>query len=696
MRIILSSIFLAIFFSTSLPAQDYGKIDSLSSLLRHTDTIAQASLLNQIGWEYRLSYPDSTLYYCRRVLRLQADKFEETKAMNFIGIAYMYKGNYAEAFRYHREALDYTRQIGDSVQAAHAYNNLGRLFFTQGDMIKAYDYFIEALKIFEQIGDVKGIGYCYQSLMRLYKLQNNNDKALEMLYKTLEIRQQAGDTHGQISTLKELSDFFEEQNDFEKAHQYLMEASTIGDSINDNISIAEIDLALAELHLHMKDYEVALDFNRKALIAAGVSNNKNMLSSIYLNLAQNYFARRAYDHAKIYLNKVIEFAENTGNLKNKQESFYYLSKIYEDRQDFGNALFYHQQYVQAKDSLYNTDVALTIERLENRLAIEKKEKEYELLKAAEAKNQVLIKQQKIKNITKTIVLILVILLLLVLFISYRRIRLKNTLLLAQKEQIIQQNREIIKQNLKIQEQNDDLLKRNEELAALNQEKNTLMGIVAHDLKAPFNRISGLSELLLMGIQPPAEQDKYTRLIKEASEDGIQLIRDLLDANAFEHFTTLHFSEVEVQPFLQNMAQSYQSQAASKSIQIHLSVQDGLCLYTEALYLTRILDNLISNAIKYSPSNANVFIQAIAATDHQVKISVKDEGPGFSEEDKKYLYQKFKKLSARPTQGESSHGLGLAIVKTLVTRLEARIDLISQSRKGSEFVITFPAYKKEMV
>lgn len=696
MRIILSSIFLALFFSTSLLAQDYGKIDSLSSLLRQTDTIVQANILNQIGWEYRLSYPDSTLYYCRRVLLLNSDKFEETKAMNFIGIAYMYKGNYAEAFRYHREALDYTQQIGDSVQAAHAYNNLGRLFFTQGDMIKAYDYFIEALKIFEQIGDATGIGYCYQSLMKLYKLQNNKAKALEMLQKTLAIRQQAGDAHGQISTLKELSLFFEEDNNFEKAHQYLFEARAIGDSINDKISTAEIDLALAELHLHQKDYKAAMDFNRKALIAAGVSNNKSILSSIYLNLAQNYFARHAYDNARIYLRKVIEFSEKTGNLKNKQESFYYLSKIYENKEDFKRALFYHQQYLLAKDSLYNTDVALTIERLENRLAIEEKEKEYELLKAAEARNQALIKQERIKNVTKSIIIILVLILLLVLFTFYQRIRLKNKLLLAQKDQIINQNREIIKQNLKIQEQNEDLLRHNEKLAELDKEKTTLMGIVAHDLKAPFNRISGLYELLLLGVQDPAEQDKYTQLIKEASEDGIELIRDLLDANAFEHFNKLNFSEVELNSFLQDLAQNYQLQAASKSIQMHLSVQDGLCLHTEALYLTRILDNLISNAIKYSQPNANVFIQAYTAVDHQVKIAVKDEGPGFSEEDKKYLYQKFRKLSARPTKGESSHGLGLAIVKTLVTRLEANIELISEPKQGSEFVITFPAYKKEMV
>jgi signal transduction histidine kinase len=73
----------------------------------------------------------------------------------------------------------------------------------------------------------------------------------------------------------------------------------------------------------------------------------------------------------------------------------------------------------------------------------------------------------------------------------------------------------------------------------------------------------------------------------------------------------------------------------------------------------------------------------------VTIAVKDQGPGFSEKDKSYLFQKFKKLSARPTAGESSNGLGLAIVKTLVDRLKGSISLVSEQGKGSQFIVNLP-------
>lgn len=74
------------------------------------------------------------------------------------------------------------------------------------------------------------------------------------------------------------------------------------------------------------------------------------------------------------------------------------------------------------------------------------------------------------------------------------------------------------------------------------------------------------------------------------------------------------------------------------------------------------------------------------------LSVKDQGLGFSDSDKKFLFQKFKKLSARPTGGESSNGLGLAIVKTLVGRLNGTVELISAVGKGSEFIVKIPCVK----
>ena len=101
-----------------------------------------------------------------------------------------------------------------------------------------------------------------------------------------------------------------------------------------------------------------------------------------------------------------------------------------------------------------------------------------------------------------------------------------------------------------------------------------------------------------------------------------------------------------------------------------------------------MDNLLSNAIKFSERDTTIDVAAWKA-DNNLWISVKDQGPGFSERDKRNLYQKFRKLSARPTAGETSNGLGLAIVKILVDRMKGEILLKTEAGKGSEFTIVIP-------
>lgn len=108
-------------------------------------------------------------------------------------------------------------------------------------------------------------------------------------------------------------------------------------------------------------------------------------------------------------------------------------------------------------------------------------------------------------------------------------------------------------------------------------------------------------------------------------------------------------------------------------------------------MNRIIDNLVSNAIKFSPRNSQVSVVGKKEGD-AIIISVKDNGPGFLESDRTFLFQKFKRLSAQPTGGESSNGLGLAIVKTLIDRLGGEIALSSEPGNGAEFIVRIPEKK----
>ena len=220
-------------------AQNLNKIDSLKHLLEDAKIHERVNLYNQIGWEYRMSYPDSTLYYCDQAMVMGEQNFLQegiAQSLNFKGIASMYKGNYAEAFQYHKEALEYATNAGNSTQVAHTLNNLGRIYFTQGDLVKSYDYFFTALDIFKSIDDKKGMGYCYQSLLRLYEMQNDTGKALEMATKALDIRQSLQDERGQISSYQEVAKLDARKEAYDTAYAYFDRARAISERIDDKIS----------------------------------------------------------------------------------------------------------------------------------------------------------------------------------------------------------------------------------------------------------------------------------------------------------------------------------------------------------------------------------------------------------------------------------------------------------------------------
>jgi signal transduction histidine kinase len=135
----------------------------------------------------------------------------------------------------------------------------------------------------------------------------------------------------------------------------------------------------------------------------------------------------------------------------------------------------------------------------------------------------------------------------------------------------------------------------------------------------------------------------------------------------------------------------QPQAAAKKQRIHAATDEGCIVEGDEDWLRQVLENLLGNAIKYSPERRSIWL-AVRKDGGHVRLEVKDEGPGLSDEDKGRLFGRFQRLSARPTGGESSTGLGLSIVKQLVERHGGRVFAESEGRgRGTTFVAELPAF-----
>jgi len=239
---------------------------------------------------------------------------------------------------------------------------------------------------------------------------------------------------------------------------------------------------------------------------------------------------------------------------------------------------------------------------------------------------------------------------------------------------------------------DELLQNNQRIKyridELEMEIRQLTGIVSHDLKVPFNRIFALIHLIQRSsdnLQP--EQQVYLSKIHIVIADGLGLIRNLADKQKLEgKGIDLTFEPVNLSTVLGLLTRNYKGISEIKNIHLHLQMQPDLMVHTDKHYLYRILENVLSNAIKFSPENKNVFVNTIENESHII-VEVRDEGPGMSEEDQRRLYRTFQPLTTRPTGGETSTGIGLAVAKAIADKLEAGLYCVSELERGTTFTLT---------
>ncbi|MDW7694014.1 sensor histidine kinase [Flammeovirgaceae bacterium SG7u.111] len=256
------------------------------------------------------------------------------------------------------------------------------------------------------------------------------------------------------------------------------------------------------------------------------------------------------------------------------------------------------------------------------------------------------------------------------------------------EELERQNEEITMQRDLVGLQKEEIEKNNKKLIALNEEKNHLIGIVAHDLRNPLSSALSMAELLRSDSENfDEDQVQSLGLISRSLERINKMVGKILDLKAIEaDHLNIHLEQTDVQDVLRQAVESYREKAKAKRINLSLETLE-CCTELDRSYLMQIVENLISNAVKFSSSNSNIWVKMSSAT-KSLRIEVKDEGPGLSPEDKKKLFGKFQRLSAEPTGGETSTGLGLSIVKKYVEAMNGEIWCESELGKGAKFVVLF--------
>lgn len=257
---------------------------------------------------------------------------------------------------------------------------------------------------------------------------------------------------------------------------------------------------------------------------------------------------------------------------------------------------------------------------------------------------------------------------------------------------IQNHLTIRKLTLEKEENNRILNEKNEALRKANEYKVKLLGVATHDLKGPISAINGIAHFLsdgTLGKLTPEQKEAVGQIISACG--GMHaLAEDLLNiSNVERNHIVLDKKEHNIAKVIEEITQLCVFSAAQKGITMRFEsadVNDTIAL--DEMQVKRVLQNFISNAIKFSSSGTEITVRLQREYDHVV-VRVEDEGPGVPAEEQSKLFTEYGQTSVKPTGDEVSTGLGLNICRKLVEAHGGSIGMENLEPKGACFFFTLP-------
>lgn len=576
-------------------------------------------------------YPDKTdsIHYYANYIRDESQRlgfrYGETYAYRLRGTYYRFNDNFDSAIVYFQLFLQHAIKHNNKMAEWLANIDVAETYMHIGQYQYAKSLYIKTLALTPGINpSAYDYAHLYNAMAASYQYLGILDTA-EHYYRAAMLKDlEVNDSTRRAERQSNLSEVLMERGMVEEAEKNLLESF----SFNQRHNITD-----------------ALWFNYNNL------GKLNLIKNEYA-LSERYF-KQAYDQAA-----------NTSTKFKIVDALEGISSMHRKKGDFRKALEYKLQADSIAWIIAAEKRIKHFSELEERHKTSKKEKEnYRLLQDLETE---VIQKHNLS-------LIIVALTLVVIGITvalYSNMKKKNLLAL----------------------QNNIISKQKEKLQELNTEKNDLISYVSHDLGTPLVNIGLCAQSLeqkMLTARVETKQLDLIKNIKDSADYGYDLIQYILNIEAVESgFQKLEITSVALRPLIEEVVSHFAETARTKQINLIVDTSSATNnLMTDKKHLQRILENLLSNAFKFSPPGKTVWIKT-QQQNNNTDIYIKDEGPGISSEERKKLFTRYSRLSSKPTGDEKSMGLGLYIVKRLADELKAQVQLQSTPGVGTSFSIHF--------
>ncbi len=220
-------------------------------------------------------------------------------------------------------------------------------------------------------------------------------------------------------------------------------------------------------------------------------------------------------------------------------------------------------------------------------------------------------------------------------------------------------------------------------------------IAGHDLRNPLTQILATMDVVtaLVPVGAPMTRDAFQLLkaVSDAARRMGRIVDDFLDLHVLQDVSlSLELLPIEMGALLREAVQRHRPRATEKGIAVDVEVGCAGSMLADPNRMEQVIDNLVGNAIKFSPAGSMVSVRCGARGDGWARVQVSDQGPGLSEDDLRRVFERYARLSARPTAGEDSTGLGLSIAHEIVLRHGGKIGVANnEPGPGATFWLEVP-------
>lgn len=630
-----------IFFWGPCIAASDARIDSLKVLLlqQQAEDSTHWQILHDLSRAYAIVSPDSAIIFGQLAIGL-ADQLGRDemlfKSYNILGVGYIRKNVEDQAFQYFLKALELSKSHNGKAWKkfqAQALINVAGVFWTQNDMEKALPYAHEARNLLETLDEPRVLADNYQGLGLMYENNAQLDSAIFYLAKALDIYIQLEEVTQQGRVISLMGDIYFKQKHYEKALFYQQRALDIAEKKSDVLSIITTQLDIAKIEIELEKYNEARNKLHHILSLTQSESLESHRASAYGLLSKSFFQQNQFDSAYHYL-----FTQH-----------------------------------ELEKELITAEKSKQINELNAVYQTQEKELENQLLRQ---------KNQAIQTRNRYVSLGFLLLMLGIVAIGYSAHK------LMKKNEIIAHRNEEVNKLL------EELTDANKHLSNLMDEKSQLIGLITHDIQTPLSVIKFTIASLMLEIKnQPVQSD--LQAIEFASQQIGYLINRISDLQKSDNVDfTVNIKSTKVQEVIEESSEPYIQWAKKKNIKVDIKNSDQpIEIQTDPFILSKAFSNLLGNAVKFSEPGKTIQVKAYT-DDRFLVISVKDEGPGISFEDQQKAFNKYQKLTAKPTFGEPSTGNGLFLSKRYVEALGGQIFMNSELGKGSTFTIRMPLPEKQ--